>query len=109
MAAALEAFCLLRSAEMQKVVRQKEESPEGHFSINQRGPLMHQHRQRSLLPAERQGQESDETAAKYPVLVRINALYHVVSVYISDASFAMRTEAEGRAKGVCCVSGLRIR
>ncbi|WP_158698682.1 DUF5431 family protein [Cronobacter dublinensis] len=44
--------------------------------------------QRSLLPAERQGQESHETAAKYPVLVRINALYHVVSVYISDAPSA---------------------
>ncbi|ELZ8934408.1 DUF5431 family protein [Cronobacter dublinensis] len=50
--------------------------------------MMHQHRQRSLLPAERQGQESDETAAKYPVLVCINALYHVVSVYIFDAPSA---------------------
>lgn len=56
MAAALEAFCLLRSAEMQNVVRQKE--------------------------------ESHETAAKYPVLMRINALYHVVNVYISDAPSA---------------------
>ncbi len=39
--------------------------------------------QRSLLPAERQGEEGHETAAKYPVLVRSNALYHVVSIYIS--------------------------
>ncbi|MEX5384762.1 hypothetical protein WCE10_17010 [Cronobacter muytjensii] len=53
MAAALEAFCLLRSAEMQNVVRQKEESPEGNFSINPRGLLMPGPHQRSLLPAER--------------------------------------------------------
>ncbi|WP_155884341.1 hypothetical protein [Cronobacter muytjensii] len=52
-AAALEAFCLLRSAEMQNVVRQKEESPEGNFSINPRGLLMPGPHQRSLLPAER--------------------------------------------------------
>ena len=70
---------------------------------------MHQHHQRSLLPAERQGEEGHETAAKHPVLVCINDMYNVVNVHISDASFAVRTEAEGRAKGVCCVSGLRIR
>ncbi len=34
---------------------QKEESPEGHFSINQRGYPTHQQRQDSLLPAMRQG------------------------------------------------------
>ncbi|EGL73446.1 protein hok [Cronobacter sakazakii E899] len=54
------------------MVRQKEESPEGNFSINQRGPLMHRHHQRSLLPAVRQGEEGHETAAKHSVLVRIN-------------------------------------
>ncbi|EOL8989123.1 DUF5431 family protein [Cronobacter dublinensis] len=36
----------------------------------------------------RQKEESHETAAKHPVLIRINALYHVVNVYISDAPSA---------------------
>ncbi|NHW94240.1 DUF5431 family protein, partial [Cronobacter sp. HA18006] len=42
------------------------------------------------------GEEGHETAAKHPVLVCINDMYNVVNVHISDASFAVRTEAEGR-------------
>ncbi|MCL7680573.1 FlmC family protein, partial [Klebsiella pneumoniae] len=44
---------------------------------------MHQHHQRSLFPAERQGEEGHETAAKHPVLVCINDMYVVVNVHIS--------------------------
>ena len=39
MAPALEAFCLMPLAVMPVVLRQKEESPEGDFSINQQGQL----------------------------------------------------------------------
>ncbi len=39
MAPALEAFCLMPLAVMPVVLRQKEESPEGNFSINQQGQL----------------------------------------------------------------------
>ncbi|MBK0079804.1 hypothetical protein IAE49_10595 [Kosakonia sp. S58] len=39
MAPALEAFCLMPLAVMLVVLRQKEESPEGVFSINQQGQL----------------------------------------------------------------------
>ncbi|MDU6926544.1 DUF5431 family protein [Franconibacter helveticus] len=43
--------------------------------INQRGLLTTpKHRQSSLLPAARQGEESDEAAAKPPALVLINCL-----------------------------------
>jgi hypothetical protein len=44
-------------------VWQKEESPEGHFSINQRGVLHDQQHQNSFLPAARQGEGSHENTA----------------------------------------------
>jgi len=70
MAAALEAFCLTESVH---VVRQKEESPEGQFSLtNEAHSDVRQH-QDSLLPAARQGEESYETAANCRELPRSGA------------------------------------
>ncbi|WP_349675248.1 DUF5431 family protein [Franconibacter helveticus] len=74
-ALALEAFCLMRSAEMRMCGEAERRKPRRSMFINQRGLLTTpKHRQSSLLPAARQGEESNEAAAKPPALVLINCL-----------------------------------
>jgi len=63
----------------------------------------------SRLPAERQGEVSYETAAKYCYLVRINRVFNTLNIHIPHPKIALRNPAEGRRTGGRCRSGLRIR
>ena len=69
---------------------------------------MHRQHQDSLLPVARQGEESDETAAKRPDLVCIYGVFDTVDIHISDPKFAVRAAGKRRKQGGRCVTGLRI-
>ena len=63
----------------------------------------------SRLPAERQGEVSYETAAKFCYLVCTDSVSHTVNIHIPYPEVALRNPAEGRRTGGRCRSGLRIR
>ena len=86
MALALEAFCLIKSA---NVVRQKEEAPKVILLTNEAIYMLRQH-QDSLLPAARQGEGSYEIAANCCDLVLINRLFNAINTHLFITRIAVR-------------------
>ena len=70
---------------------------------------MSEQHQYGRLPAERQGEEGYETAAKYCCLVRINRVSNTLNIHIPHPKIALRNTAEGRKTGGRCRASLRIR
>lgn len=69
-------------------------------------PRQHQD---SLLDAARQGEEGHETATKYPVLVCIDSVSHIVNIHLPDPEIALRNPLQGHEQGGGGFYGLRIR
>ena len=69
-------------------------------------PRQHQD---SLLDAARQGEEGYETATKYPDLVCIDSVSHIVNIHLPDPEIALRNPLQGHEQGGGGFYGLRIR
>ncbi|MPM74897.1 Protein FlmC [bioreactor metagenome] len=70
---------------------------------------MTRHQQNSLLDAARQGEEGYETATKYPDLVCIDSVSHIVNIHLPDPEIALRNPLQGHEQGGGGFYGLRIR
>ncbi|UTJ49576.1 FlmC family protein [Atlantibacter subterranea] len=63
----------------------KKKAPKVNFQLTNEATCIPKQHQDSLLPVARQGEESDETAAKRPALVCIYGVFDTVNIHISDA------------------------
>ena len=65
--------------------------------------------QDSLLQRFAQGEEGHETTTKFPCLVCVDRVLHVVDIHTPDPESPVRSPAEGRIQGSYGNNGLRIR
>jgi len=69
---------------------------------------MSDQQQYGLLPCVMQGGVIHETAAKYPVMVRINRVFNALDIHMPDPGSLVRGPAKGRKQGGSGKPGLRI-